>query len=358
MYNVGQTLTFSATATGTGLVYVWSWWDGTTSVTSTPSVEKKINRSGTLAWSVKAVDPLGRSSTQSSTVVVYTPPKFASVSLTRSTGVFPYNTLLSALVVSANSGSVYFNGTSRHVLSGTGSVSIQAHIPAVTTILLSGTDSTTMASSSLPLSFIGRAPSVPRATAPVVAPAVWRIGTGLTGELSASASSADGGPVTFSWIFTTTGGWSSNSTQYGTTTQSGGGGYSNVLVVQTSGETAGTKQVTLRVTSLNGQQLDQVVSVELVENSQPEISGITTYPSTTVSSGSTVIYSGTASDPDSDRLYYLWTFTGAVSGGSLTRSDAYTGIEAVGTGVISSTLVVYDGVGGTDSMAGPAVTAV
>ena len=356
MYNIGQTLTFSASATGTGLVYIWSWWDGTTTVSSSSTAQKKANRSGTLAWKVTAVDPLGRSASQTGTVVVYHPPRFSQVSVSKSSGIFPYSTLLSATVVSQNSGSVYFSGTSRHVLAGTGSVSIAATIPESSTLVLSGTDNTTLASYSLPIGFFGREPVIPRATRPVASPEVWRIGTGLTGSMSASASSADGDPVTFSWIFTTTGGWSSTSTLAGTTVRNGSG-YSNQVVVPTAGETPGVKSLKLRVTSSSGKYIEQEVTIKLVENSQPEVLGISAYPYPTVTSGSTVVYSGTAYDADGDRLSYFWTFTGAVSGGSLTRSDAYAGVEAVGTGAISSTLTVFDGVGGSDSAVGPEVTA-
>src|SRR3954469_13296944 len=102
MYTVGQSVLFTATATGTDLVYVWEWWDGTNSVTTSNSVTKIVNRSGTLAWKVTVCDSLGLPAVQSSTISVAKPPEFSSITLTSNDSVLPFASTLQAVVVSPN----------------------------------------------------------------------------------------------------------------------------------------------------------------------------------------------------------------------------------------------------------------
>jgi hypothetical protein len=93
--NVGDTVTLTAT-TVAGAVYVWSFWDGQNKTTNIPVTEKTLTRSGSLSYTVVAVQPDGSSASESFNISVSPVPIFTGIVPTRNWEVIPYSSLLSA----------------------------------------------------------------------------------------------------------------------------------------------------------------------------------------------------------------------------------------------------------------------
>jgi hypothetical protein len=348
----GQELIFNATATGTDLVYVWQWWDGTVSVTSTNVVSKVANRWGVLSWSVTAVDALGQRNVYTSTVTVDRPPEFLSISLSKNNDLFPYVTQLSALLT----GSQYpisctFNGSGTTVAAGTQNVLFDMTVSSSSTQVLLATDSQGVASSFEILLF-GGSNQPPVATSPSLIPHQWRVNS--LGTLVTIASDPEGDPLTFVWTATASEGWSpSVGTSNGTSTIVGNG-TQNVLIVDTTGQTIGDKFVLLAVTDTHGALVSFSTPVEVVQNSGPVIVSTSAFP-TSAYVGDAITFSGTATDADNDFLTYRWNLSGPISG-SATQYSRSAVISATGIGSVASSLTVTDRYGGSATSAGPTVS--
>lgn len=349
----GTEITFEATATGTGLVYVWKWWDGTVSVTSTNTTTKVVNRWGTLAWTVDVVDELGRAvSTAGAALDVPQPPVFADMALSKNDGVFPYVATLSVEV----SGDDYpiecvFNGTSQNVLSP-GTISFDALISSAGTLDLSAVDNAGV-TTRLPVYVYGRADQAPMVTQPAALPThQWR--TNSSGTLMVLAADPEGQDLTFSWALTSAEGWTpSIGTSPGTSVDVGNG-IQNSLVVSTVGQVPGSRLARLTVSDANGNSVDYSVALELLANAAPSIASIAYYP-TSPKVGDAVTFSGTSTDPEHDLFTWKWTFGGPIAGPSVQNSR--TGIvSTTAPGTIVAMLEVRDRYGASSTLSAPVVS--
>jgi hypothetical protein len=356
----GQELILTAAATGSDLVYVWEWWDGTTSVTSTNVARKVANRWGTLSYSVTAVDPLGNKNKYSSTIAVDRPPEFLSVTLTKNNGVFPYNTQLTARVT----GSQYpisctFNGSNISINSGTADVVFSMDVIEPSTQMLVATDNVGV-TSQLPIYLFGGINLPPSVTVPAAVPPIWRVNS--TGTLVAVASDPEGGPVTFQWTLSDANGWSGGAVMNGVPGNLSvvGNGTQSVLVVNTAGQTATQKYVELVVTDNRGLSThfdrahSTAVPVLLTLNSNPVIETMTATPSSALV-GQAIVFSARASDPQGDAVNYRWTITGPISNAPSIQHSRVAVVCATGTGSVTSSLQVTDAYGGVVTSPGPTV---
>lgn len=357
----GQELIFTATATGADLVYVWQWWDGTTSVTSTNVTRKVANRWGVLSWSVTAVDPLGQRNVYSSTVTVDRPPEFLSVVLTKNNDIFPYLTQLTAQVT----GSKYpiactFNGSNVNVAAGTQNVVFDMSVVSPSTQMLVATDSQSVVAR-LPIYLYGGTNLPPSVTVPAAIPSVWR--TNSMGTLVSVASDPEGGPVTFLWDLSLENGWNPPIGTSAGVRSVVGNGTQSVLVVNTTGQSAGVKYVELTVTDNRGLSTyftaaqSTAIPIQLTANSSPVITGLTATPSSLAFGGmyQAVAFAGTANDPDGDSISYRWTISGPIVGSPSVQYSRVAVVLANGAGNITSSLYVSDVNGGSATLAGPTV---
>jgi len=349
----GQELILTASATGADLVYVWEWWDGTKSVTSTNVTRKVANRWGVLNYMVTAVDPLGQKSVFNSTVTVDRPPEFLSVSLTKNNELFPYVTQLNALVT----GSQYpiactFNGSNINVAAGTQSVIFDASVNAQTTQWLVATDSQGVVAR-LPIFLFGAANRPPVATPPTPIPPVWR--TNSRGTLVTMASDPEGGALNFLWKLTGAEGWSPPLGTFPGTSTIIGNGTQNLLVVNTVSQ-VGNRNVILEVTDNRGAMVSFVAAVTIEANANPSIQLVSASPSSGVYVGGCITFTGTATDPTNDYYRYQWTLSGPIVGGVQVQNSRTAIVSASGAGNIVSSLTVADPYLGSATMVGPTVT--
>ena len=367
MYQIGQTVNASVSATGTGLTYVWRWWDGAVDVTSVPNTTKVINRHGTLAWSVDVVDSLGRKATYSDTVVVYKPFTFTNIEVTTNNETTPYSTQVvwqgthdviseSVAITIEHEGTreLYQSfaplfGTPVGEVSGTFSFDVaNAH-----TAVLEGTALANNAVEFQDINFrslLNRAPVVGKPVPTSRYP--FKIGTGTTGNMSASAEDPEGSALTFQWRMLAANGWSSDTFLTGVTTPLASG-YRSDVSIPTSGESAGTKTVVVRAIDSGALQTDVEAQVVLVLNNDPVITEIrNSTPANQQEINRIVSFYGTATDEDLDPIYYEWQFLGAVDGGSVTK-DEYVCTVLTGslTGTVTGQLTASDGFGGAAVLA-------
>lgn len=356
----GQELILTAVAAGSDLVYVWEWWDGTTSVTSTNVARKVANRWGVLSYSVTAVDPTGNKNKYSSTVTVDRPPEFLSVTLTKNNDIFPYNTQLTAQVT----GSQYpisctFNGSNVNIPAGTVNTVFSMDVYGSSTQMLVATDNVGVISR-LPIYLFGGTNLPPSVTVPAAIPPIWRVNS--MGTLVAVASDPEGEPVTFQWTLSVANGWSGDAVVTGVPgiLSIVGNGTQSVLVVNTAGQTATQKYVELVVTDNRGLSTyfdashSTAVPVLLTSNSNPVIGAMTTTP-TSALVGQAIMFSGAAFDPQGDVVSYCWTINGPISGAPSVQYSRVAVVYATGVGNVTSSLQVTDAYGGVSTSAGPTV---
>lgn len=310
IYQVGDTLVSAVSVIqGTGLRFVWSFWDGLDTVTDFPGVTKVIDSYGTLPYSVTAVDPLGRSASSIAAIVVNGPPQIQSVTITNNDEVLPYNTTITVVLTDPESQAINVQWLDGITVIGTGNVLVYT-VTTPKVITMHATDAGG-GTTNLPIELRGTVDTAPVVTA-VVSPDPQRIGTGQTVVFTATAHDPEGSPLTFLWTF-----WDL-STSSGTTTPIGGGQYQNSVTKSVSAETAGVKTTTLQVTDPGLHSTILTLDLTLVANSSPVISAVTDdAPGETVAAGTPVTFTCTATDADGDVINFQWSFnTGFLATGN------------------------------------------
>jgi hypothetical protein len=305
--NVGETLSLSASTTGTGLIYTWLWWDGTTTVSTSNTVNRYVNRAGTISYSLTVVDSLGKSATSSTSSAINHPPSIISITISKNDGVFPYSTTLTASVddVESGSGGVTTKWYEGITLLHTGtSFSYSATQPTTIRLEVSDPDGGLTTYNIEIRGDDGTPPSVAiQANLPSI-----RIGTSQVIRFTALAHNPDPGNLVFLWTL-----WD-GSNPVGTIESVGistDGNYRSILDVNVSSFSPGFKTITVRATNSSTLLYGEVqTQVELLPNLSPLIFSIDNDAiDNRVVAGNTVTFSATAADPEGDFLTYSWNFT-------------------------------------------------
>jgi hypothetical protein len=151
---------------------------------------------------------------------------------------------------------------------------------------------------------------------------------GYTSSISCVASDPDADTLSYAWICS-------------------GGDISGTgsTVTYTTLDVAGSYTIGVTVSDGNGGSVDESITVAVIVNNAPVISGVTATPTMVVGGGSSDVMCD-ASDPDLDTLSYSWSSTGGSISGS---GNAVIWTAPAADGNYSITAAVSDGKGGTDS---------
>lgn len=339
--NVGDVITLTlpgAPVDGGGYTYIWKWWDGTTTVTRIPTVDKQLNVGGTLSYTLIQCDALGRSHSYAGVVTVNFPPVvIGSPSITENDTSFPFSSLLSSVsydpehpgstelsfawyngasLISAGTTVVLSPGTYRNQL-GVDGIDTDRTLTQVITDTSNGVTRVNYplrgfepsglqgSSSTISNSIVSSANNLSQIT----------IGPGQEATFTAYAQDSSPGQLRFIWTAGTLNGWSSDFTFQDTPSPLQNGLFKSQIVRSVNLETPGLKTVTCEVTNL---ETDQSISfntaVNLISPKVPIITSISTDAPIinggyAVSQAGFVHFSATAVDPNNALLSYKWTFT-------------------------------------------------
>jgi hypothetical protein len=338
--NVGDSITFTLTgapANGGGYTYCWFWWDGTSTTTAVPTVQKVLNIGGTLSFSVLQSDAYGRSETYNSSIVVNAPPVIIGApSISQNGALFAFNSVLSSVAYDPeHPGGVelsfaWFNGTlplgsgTTTVLStGTYRNQLAVAVSADQTLTQTITD-TSNGVTRLNYSLAGSAPAGLQASSSSISNSISNsannlsemvIGPGQSVIFTAYARDTTAGQLQFLWTAGTLNGWSSGTQIVSTPSPLPTGMYESQVTLSVANQTAGVKVVDCTVTNLATQQEIEISSsVNLVAPGLPVITGISTdapYISgaSGVSQAGYVHFTVVAADPNGALPDCEWTFT-------------------------------------------------
>lgn len=399
MFNVGQTLEFNAVFTppdNVSVVYVWEWWDGTVTVTTTSTTSKVLNLGGDphngrlLYYTVTAVLPDAQRITATATVEVNWPPQIRpSPTVTVNDAYFPYDTTIAVTAWDVEQDAFTFHYYQDGTLLGNGVDSPVGEFVAQyngTTLVTNGTQNlftrTIQSDQTINLyiidvengtrrlnfDFVGEnapAPTVSLSAQPSLVTTDastlpdQRIGAHEAVDLVAYASDPGGGDLDFLWSFYGSNGWSANTFSTGTTTSLPNGVFENNYAKDISGETGGEKIVLLTVTNDTGVSSNQEISVTLVANQTGTTATLSAFQGNTqlvngqtVAAGAVVEYRIAPSDPDLDVVTCLWTFVqpSPVEPATLKLWGPKVAVDTTGYAsatVIQGTVRTFDRYGGT-----------
>lgn len=370
-------------------IYVWKFWDGAVMATGTESgsVQKRLNLGGNPAEGGSApfvvpfrcdiCDQLGSTvQVVTSTIPVNNPPTIVGApSITPNNQAFPFSPTIKINAYDLENNGVGFfwyygtnpiggldstpapsvsvqgtyygtlTGLTRDLYTNTFTPTVYGSGTVYTCKIVDGNSGTTRIN--VPVQgFDPGAPQFSVAAQPnsLVADAstlpTQRIAPGQTVLFTTYASDTNAGRLVFTWYLYGTNGWNAPDipvVSFGTRTALAGGNWRGDLLRVIDQETGdGVRTAIVSITnSATGKSVFSSLPVTLIQNHAPAIESVGIYDAhgapidTITSAGSAtptiVRFSGTASDADTDVLYYKWDFTtpGTPVAFTLYGRDAY-----------------------------------
>lgn len=356
MNNVGDIKVFTSsisTPMGRAYTYVWRWWDGTVSVTTTTTVSKRLNMGGNpadgflLRYEVVVVDEYGSSTTCPGSLVVNNPPTIVPPpSVSPNDRTFPYNTVLQVTAfdfesdafgffwyekvpggrvpLTVSNGLVsqatdtqsvtgYYSGTLVGSYTGTRCL-MTYHGTSAKTLEVDVVDSNS-GTSRLDFQVRGRLATNPFSSITAVSPNVQqepdlipkRIGTGQTVNFSVY-SDVTPNPVDFTFSYYGSNGWTATGDSVGSANHQPNGAWRGTDTKSIANELPGEKKVIVWLhDTVTDYRSQAQVGVELLANAAPVSLSVAVSPGTTVSVNTKVTFTATATDPDGDLISYKWS---------------------------------------------------
>lgn len=292
-------------------VFVWEFWDGSVETTRVPYVTRLLTRGGTVEWRCVIVDEQGRSDTVTGSLAVNAPPVLtAPMQATRIDGVLPYPTTITASAEDPEGLPVSYqwllNGTDLGV---TGPTLVHTVTLPEQTIAVRISDPNG-GWSEYGLRLTGTAnqpPEVNSITAFIdevafATEARKKVG----GKLRFIGLSRDpqGLAMTHAWLF--------DGAALATASVVRQDEYERVSSAEISLDTlsSGVHSVVLTSTDAGGISRTLEMSIRLISNTPPAMSGISIYPALIVAAGTLVTYIPTVSDDTGVATLRLrWLFT-------------------------------------------------
>lgn len=326
--------------------YVWSWWDGTTDVTTSGTVSKNLNVGGDpndaflVRYTCEAVNEVGSSTVYHGALSVNNPPSIVVGSPTLETNGkdFMFRTKASLIAYDLEKEACSFSWFAGGTPVGAGVTSIYGYVNGTYAGdrigLYTGTNNylnydvtengsltcfvydTSGGTTAVKFYLFGQAPTkqynAPQALAyqasvDSVSEPKARIGLDEHVDL-AVYTPASSNPTSFTWEFQGSNGWAATSYEPGTTTHLSDGAYRNTYLKSTYGETAGQKYAECRISDLyTGLSAVVNIPVYLTANNAPTITSTSTLP-LIPASGDIIAFEAIGADADNDLLTYKWTF--------------------------------------------------
>src|SRR2546426_398384 len=315
--DLGQSITFTCTASGGTSPYLYAWTLGDGDLGTGPTVSHTYGFSGTYTATCTVTDVLLGIATASKSVVISPNPSVAA-SVNHNLAA-PGTTLTFDASSSGGDGSYSYAWSFGDTSSGTGAPTTHAYSQAgsyqATVTLTDGNGGTASDSTSVTISDIAATAEVSPSTG----------GTTTTFTFTASASGGSGSPYAFSWTFGdgTTGAGSPVSHVY-----SAGGSYSPFVTASDS---------------LGGSKIAQTQGVTVTSSSPAPLGARVSSPRTAADVGQSITFTCTAGGGTAPYTY-AWTLGDGTSGTGAQITHTYTQ-----TGSFQTTVVVTDGNGGTAS---------
>lgn len=409
---VGQVETFAVMGTPPSqpLAYVFSFWDGSSITTAYGSTTKELNAGGnpanspafTLPFRVDVCDRHGNSQVITGTVGVNNPPTvFGAPTITPNDAAFPF---VSQVVTRAydleEAGGILFlwydgarpiasgvtanvgatPGTYAGTWAGANKTVYQntvSHLISQGTVLTCKIVDVELGTTALDYRFNGFDPAAPRFSVAAQPDSLTADATTLPDQyigsqpvvLTATASDTQTGSLAFYWSFYGSNGWEATDIPYFSTGQSSPTqtGWRSDVTRSVSGElTTGLRTVDVSVTNVaTGKSALASIQVTLVRNENPAVSAVNSYRALTgvletsfsqnVGNNNYVCkFSGTATDPNRDVLYYQWELalpTSPVENVTLYGRDVYVDVRRFSTGAHSlGTMKAVDRLGLASSL--------
>lgn len=398
MKNVGDIETFEVFGdlpAGQDFTFVWKWWDGEVTATTTQSTTKRINMGGNpadnnlLRYTVTMVDQHGASETYEGFVEVNNPPSIVPPpTVTPNDSTFPFSTVLRLQTFDFETPTQTYQWFQGSTFLGNGTITSAGSVAGY----YAGTLVNNFASSANELTYIansnedvrayafdgaggtttfdfqvrGKNPPNPFSSFTIATPGAifeviaqpTRVGPGQLADFYLYTPILDNEP-TFLWEYETTAGWIVNSSSAGATTAQPNGSFVNKDSKALDTETEGIRQVRVTITDPpSGNVTVVTLTLELFPNSAP--TGVTVTTSSddndmNVAVDDVIQYTASASDPDDDLLRYKWNFsvpaTGVLWGRTVMVSTA--GLSA--GQILAGTLTVIDRLNAETTVTLPAV---
>lgn len=359
MNQIGQTLhltaVFNGLPPGVPVTYVWRWWDGSVTATTTPSTTKTLNKGGNpansqlLYFTVTAALPDAQHLTTINSVQVNWPPMIQpSPTVSRNDEFFPYTSQVALTAWDVEQGgALSFVYTLAGTVIGNGSSSPSGLITSTydgTTVQVYGTNNTfnrtvnndetirlhvidaqsgtrvvdfDFVGDSAPPPTIGVSAGPRLVTSDATSLPDQRIGVNEYADFVVYASHPVSNTFDFLWSFFGSHGWATNLFSTGTTTTLATGGVKNDYIKALAGETGGTKKVVITVrNTTTGEVIEELIDVTLVANQTAATATLKAFQGaselaneTLVAAGSKIEFTVQAADPDFDLVSYFWQFS-------------------------------------------------
>jgi len=356
LYNVGQSVTLSASVNATQPRYVWNLWNAGTVGTINPTITQQFLSGGTQFGYLTVVDAIGQTASWTGTFVVNSPPLINAAQAFPNDQVVPYTTSLQAFVTPGTNPYVGANPYQAYWVSPAGSTFALGTLVPSYTVANQAQSVTVVAydpyggTSTVPLYLAGEAPNPP-----VISVADYTanayVNTPMTLNFAALGADPQNEILTPLWTFWdggTTSGFAQPLVNFGT-----GSLFTATRIVNVANPGYYTFQVS--VTDTNGLTSTAGAGVNFTVNVPPYISSCQVVTGPQITAGQPVNFAAVAVDPEGNPLSYSWYITpGNVTLLGPNVSYVTTGL-AVGT-VITATLSVNDGFGGVATQTLPGVT--
>lgn len=402
MNQVGQTKTFSVQGTPSAgtLAYVFRWWDTEVTASGSGTATKQLNIGGNpsdafqLRFKCEICDQLGNSQVLNGAVACNNPPNVVpSPTITPNYQALPYQTQVITraydLEEAGAIGFFWYSGTNpiasgvtatdgampgtyagtlvgnKTVYKNTFDFAVTQN--AVLTCKVVDFDSGTTA---LDYRIGGFDPGVPQFSVAAQPDSLTADAATLPSQFignqpvtfSVYAADAQSGSIAFYWSFYGTNGWTASDVPFFSTGTTAllGTGFRNDVARNISGETVtGLRTVLVTVTNTRtGKSAWSSVDINLIKNDAPAVSAVNVYSVTTgqplviagISKAANPIvkFSGTASDPNNDVVYYQWGLSQPIAPASVTLygRDIFVDISGFPTGNVAlGTVKVVDRLG-------------
>jgi len=313
----GQSINFSGSSTTTKnlpLTYSWDFGDGTTDTVAATS--HTYSTKGTYTVTLTVTNTLSLTAVTTSSIKVYAPPTTPTITPSVSTAGTGQSISFTGSSTDPNGLALTYSWNFGDGATGTGAATSHTYSAnGLHTVTLTVTDSAGLTASATSDIQIYAPPTTPTisSSATLVTVGHYYSFTGTSVNFSGSSTDPNGLALTYAWNF-------------------GDGGSDTGATTAYTYAAKGIYTVTLTVTNSVGVSSTSTVSVQIyAPPSTPTITPSISSPDT----AQTIIFTGTATDPNSLTLTYAWNFG---DGGTATGINVAHAYAAVGTYTVTLTI--------------------